>query len=162
LVASAVAPAVTPVASLLVAALLLVAARLALRLRRLRLRLGRWGRSRDWCLEDAEEAREESFGYRRHRLHDLLRGALLGSHRLLAFDLRLGRFRARRLGLLWTLGELVARRHVLHLVQLVVLESLYFVVWRLEVRVGHQHEVHLEASLELLDLGALLVQQEGG
>jgi hypothetical protein len=58
--------------------------------------------------------------------------------------------------------HLVAGRHVLHLVQLVVLQALHLVVRRLEVRIRHQHDVDLDARFQLLDLGALLVQQEGG
>src|SRR5258706_3820001 len=90
-----------------------------------------------------------------------LRGGDALDYRLLALAFGFGSLDARSLGLFGALGELVARGHVLHLVQLVVLQALHLVVRRLEVGVGHQHEVHLQASLELLDLGALLVQQEG-
>jgi hypothetical protein len=47
-----------------------------------------------------------------------------------------------------------------HLVQLIVLQALHFVVRRLQVRVGHHHDVDLEAAFQLLDLRALLVEQE--
>src|SRR4051812_42030727 len=69
---------------------------------------------------------------------------------------------AGRLRLLGALDHLVARGHVLHLVQLVVPQALHLVVRRLQVRVGHQHDVHLQAAFELLDLAPFLVQQERG
>src|SRR6266850_1645516 len=172
------------------AALLLVRSRIAPLLGvASRLAGGCWRRnaldgSRRWrrglSLEPAEEAIDDSgarfarsslhrggLGLRRsnHRLRPRLghrrrlirRDAL--DHRDLAFALRLGFF-AGSLGLLGPLDQLVARRHVFHFVQLVVPQSLYFVVRRLEVRVRHQHDVDLEPRLELLDLGALLVEEE--
>ena len=175
LVRTAIAPGLLLAARLLAPRL---RGRLCDRLRR-RLRLRRRGR-----LEDAEDARQKAFRRACHGLHHLLRGLLRGRDRLshprsvghdrgglggrdalhhgllpLAPAFLLG---ARGLGLLRLLDHLVARRHVLHLVQLVVAQALHLVVRRLEVRVRHHHDVDLEARLELLDLAALLVQQEGG
>src|SRR5687767_2512422 len=187
--AAAVTPAVAAIATAVVlllrpaVAARLVAPWLALRvLARLRCRRGN-GRGRRLGAEQAaEKAAQESHrvrqrrGLRRrgrhrlHRLHRRLRARRLRQrcrlvgrdaldHRLLAFEfLFFGG--AGSFGLFRALDQLVARRHVLHRVELVVLQALHLVVRRLEVRVGHQHDVHLEAGLELLDLGALLVQQE--
>src|SRR5437762_570519 len=94
-----------------------------------------------------------------HRRRLVRRDAL--DDRDLALALRLG-FLARGFGLLGPLDQLVARRHVLHFVELFVPQPLHLVVRRLEVRVRHQHDVDLEPRLELLDLGALLVEQERG
>ena len=165
-VASTVTPAVTAVAPVLVA--LLVALLLLLRAQCTgRHRCGSGRRLR--CAEQpAEQAAEEPAarsragerlrlgslhwrgGCRRGRDRSragqafvdhgrrLQRGDAL-HHRLLALALGFGRFGAGNLRLLGALGELVARRHVLHFVQLIVLEALHLVVRRLEVRVGHQH-----------------------
>src|SRR5687767_2408002 len=185
-ITAAVAPAIASAATAAVAPMLmalLVASRLAL------LRGGLRGRCRDRRLgrrrgeqaaEDAAQETDADGGRGRlrrcgHRLHGGLRrwprrlGLRSGrrlvrrdalDHRLLALELRRFLLGAGRLGLFGALDQLVAGGHVLHRVQLVVLEALHLVVRRLEVRVGHQHDVDLEARLELLDLGALLVQQE--
>src|SRR5207302_9035222 len=127
----------------------------------------RWRRnalygSRRWrsgvSLEPAEEAIDDPGvrfarsslhrgGLRRRRAHRRLRPRLghrrglirrdALDHRDLAFALRLGFF-AGSLGLLGPLDQLVARRHVFHFVQLLVPQSLYLVVLRLQVRVRHQ------------------------
>ncbi|HYM27198.1 MAG TPA: hypothetical protein VET66_03560, partial [Steroidobacteraceae bacterium] len=168
------------------AALLLVAPVVALAALLLAVLLGRGRHGRLRLGEHAEQPREEARLVRRgggDRLRGLrgrarlvlllrpLRGHGLGDDRrglvgrnglddrLLALDLRFG-FLAGGLRFFRALDQLVARRHLLHLVQLVVLEALHLVVRGLEVRVRHQHDVDLEARLELLDLGALLVQQE--
>src|ERR1051325_9673387 len=189
LVTTPVTPVTSSIAALIRAgvAALLVAARITLL--RWRLHRRRGGCRRGPRLEQPEDAREEAFGRRRHRLHDLpcrllrrrgglrqarrpwqrfvddrrrLRGRNRLHHGLLALDLRFGALGAGRLRLLRALDHLVARRHVLHVVQLVVAQALHLVVRRLEVRIGHHHDVHLQPALELLDLGALLVQQERG
>src|SRR5205807_3953424 len=103
-------------------------------------------------LRHAPRRLRPSLGHRRRLIR---RDAL--HHRDLAFALRLGFFTG-SLGLLGPLDQLVARRHVFHFVQLLVPQSLYLVVRRLEVRVRYQHDVDLEPRLELLDLGALLVE----
>src|SRR5688572_4648267 len=180
----AIASAVAPVTALLVIAPLLMVAPRLLRALRRRLRRGlrlRCGRGHG--LEQADDLGEEAALEHRRRRNRLRHGLRLGHawrtrrrmvdhrrglrgrdalhHGFLALALRL-LVGARRLGLLGLLDQLVARRHVLHLVQLVVLQTLHLVMRRLEMRVGHEHDIHLQSRLELLDLGALFVQEEGG
>src|SRR5687767_6547343 len=185
-ITAAVAPAIASAATAAVAPMLmalLVASGLALLRGGLRgrcrdRRLGRW--RGEQAAEDAAQETDADGGRGRlrrcgHRLHGRLRRGprrlglrsrrgLVGrnalDHRLLALELRRFLLDAGRLGFFGALDQLVAGRHVLHRVQLVMLQALHLVVRRLEVRIGHQHDVDLEARLELLDLGALLVEQE--
>lgn len=170
-----------------IATLLLVAAMVALVLLRLRLNRrwsGRRCRRRSRGEEGSEQTRQESACRRRCGLCHWLwrRGGLRGARlpyargviddrrrlrrrdalhdRLLALQFRLGGLGARHLRFLRLLDQLVARGHMLHLVQLVVPQALHLVVRRVEVLVRDQHDVDLQARLELLDLGALLVQEE--
>ena len=65
------------------------------------------------------------------------------------------------LGFRRLLDQLIAGRQRLHLVQVVVAQALDRVVRRLEMDVRHQQHVDLDARLDRVNLGALLVQQEG-
>ncbi|HET7364143.1 MAG TPA: hypothetical protein VFJ70_11305, partial [Burkholderiales bacterium] len=184
IVSALVAPAAVPplllIASLVLAAWLAVLRRLDRRCRRLRRSLHGCGRRRH--LEKRQQAGEEAdagtgrCGDRLCELHRLgrflalrlgrersgLRGRDALHHGLLALHLGFGGLGARRLRLLGLLDHLVARGHVLHLVQLLVAQALHLVVRRLEVLVGHHYDIHLQPRFQLLDLGALLVQQERG
>src|SRR5438552_2767118 len=167
-----------------IAALLGIASRLAGRCWLRKALDGSCGRRHRLGLEPAEEAIDDSCGRFARSSVDGGRGGLglrrpdrglracLGHRRRLirrdalddcdlAFALRLGLL-AGSLGLLGPLDQLVARRHVFHFVELFVPQPLHLVVRRLEVRVRHQHDVDLQPRLELLDLGALLVEQERG
>jgi hypothetical protein len=189
--ASVAAPTVSaPVLSTIAALLVTTMVPLALWLRICRGSRGsdrrRWRR-----LEEAEQTREETFCHLRDWLNDLLRNLLRRRrwcrlrgtrrprqrvihhrrglrrrdglhHGLLALKLGFGALDAGCFGFFGALDHLVAGRHVLHLVQLVVPQALHLVVRRIEVWVGHHDDVDLEPAFELLDFGPLFVQEERG
>ena len=59
------------------------------------------------------------------------------------------------------LDHLKTGRDMIHLVQFVVAQALNRIMWRLQMNVRDQQNIDFQAGLELLDLAALLIQQEG-